>query len=134
MDEGGIIKNTGYEKFSGRLNVDHRLSDKAKVSIATNLVRSEADRGVTGNDNTNMTYGFSIGFTPSFIDIRKNADGSYPTHPLNPSNPLETADYFVNNELTHRALGSLTLDYNLYRGVNQDLGLLAVAGLSLIHI
>ena len=128
MDEGGIIKNTGYEKFSGRLNVDHRLSDKAKVSIATNLVRSEADRGVTGNDNTNMTYGFSIGFTPSFIDIRKNADGSYPTHPLNPSNPLETADYFVNNELTHRALGSITLDYNLYRGVNQDLGLLAVAG------
>ena len=128
MDEGGIIKNTGYEKFSGRLNVDHRLSDKAKVSIATNLVRSEADRGVTGNDNTNMTYGFSIGFTPSFIDIRKNADGSYPTHPLNPSNPLETVDYFVNNELTHRALGSLTLDYNLYRGVNQDLGLLAVAG------
>ena len=128
MDEGGIIKNTGYEKFSGRLNVDHRLSDKAKVSIATNLVRSEADRGVTGNDNTNMTYGFSIGFTPSFIDIRKNADGSYPTHPLNPSNPLETSDYFVNNELTHRALGSITLDYNLYRGVNQDLGLLAVAG------
>ena len=128
MDEGGIIKNTGYEKFSGRLNVDHRLSDKAKVSIATNLVRSESDRGVTGNDNTNMTYGFSIGFTPSFIDIRKNADGSYPTHPLNPSNPLETSDYFVNNELTHRALGSLTLDYNLYRGVNQDLGLLAVAG------
>ena len=128
MDEGGIIKNTGYEKFSGRLNVDHRLSDKAKVSIATNLVRSEADRGVTGNDNTNMTYGFSIGFTPSFIDIRQNADGSYPTHPLNPSNPLETADYFVNNELTHRALGSITLDYNLYRGVNQDLGLLAVAG------
>jgi len=128
MDEGGIIKNTGYEKFSGRLNVDHRLSDKAKVSIATNLVRSESDRGVTGNDNTNMTYGFSIGFTPSFIDIRKNADGSYPTHPLNPSNPLETSDYFVNNELTHRALGSITLDYNLYRGVNQDLGLLAVAG------
>ena len=128
MDEGGIIKNTGYEKFSGRLNVDHRLSDKAKVSIATNLVRSEADRGVTGNDNTNMTYGFSIGFTPSFIDIRKNADGSYPTHPLNPSNPLETSEYFVNNELTHRALGSITLDYNLYRGVNQDLGLLAVAG------
>ena len=128
MDEGGIIKNTGYEKFSGRLNVDHRLSDKAKISIATNLVRSEADRGVTGNDNTNMTYGFSIGFTPSFIDIRKNADGSYPTHPLNPSNPLETSEYFVNNELTHRALGSLTLDYNLYRGVNQDLGLLAVAG------
>ena len=91
MDEGGIIKNTGYKKMSGRLNVDHRLSEKAKVSVSTNLVRSEADRGVTGNDNTNMTYGFSIGFTPSFKDIRQNEDCSFPTHPLNPSNPLETA-------------------------------------------
>ena len=107
MDENGIIKNTGYKKMSGRLNVDHRLSEKAKLSVSTNLVRSESDRGVTGNDNTNMTYGFSIGFTPSFIDLRQNEDGSFQFTHLNPSNPLETAEYFVNNELTHRALGSL---------------------------
>jgi len=128
MDEGGIIKNTGYKKLSGRLNVDHRLSDKAKISVSTNLVRSESDRGVTGNDNTNMTYGFSIGFTPSFIDIRQNADGSFPIHPLNPSNPLETVEYFVNNELTHRALGSLRFDYNLFKADNMNLDFLAVAG------
>jgi len=129
MDEGGIIKNTGYKKLSGRMNVDHRLSEKAKVSISTNLIRSEADRGVTGNDNTNMTYGFSIGFTPSFIDIRDtDGDGVYPINPTNPSNPLETAEYFVNNEVTHRALGSMTFDYNLYRASNMDLGFLAVAG------
>ena len=50
MDEGGIIMNTGYEKMSGRLNVDHRLNDKTKLSVSTNLIRSESDRGVTGND------------------------------------------------------------------------------------
>ena len=128
MDEGGIIKNTGYKKLSGRLNIDHRLSEKAKISVSTNLIRSEADRGVTGNDNTNMTYGFSIGFTPSFIDIRQNDDGSFPINHFNPSNPLETAEYFVNNEVTHRALGSMTFDYNLYRASNMNLGFLAVAG------
>ena len=129
MDEGGIIKNTGYEKISGRLNLTHRISDKTKISIATNLVRSESDRGVTGNDNTNMTYGFSIGFTPSFIDIMDtDGDGVFPTNPFNPSNPLETAEYFVNNELTHRALGSLTLDHTLLQLDNQNLSLLAVGG------
>ena len=128
MDEAGIIKNTGYKKMSGRMNVDHRLSEKAKVSVSTNLVRSESDRGVTGNDNSSMTYGFSIGATPSFIDIRQNADGSFPIHPLNASNPLETAEYFVNNELTHRALGALRFDYNLFRADNMDFGFLAVAG------
>ena len=127
MDEGGIIKNTGYKKMSGRLNVDHRLSEKAKLSVSTNLVRSEADRGVTGNDNTNMTYGFSIGFTPSFIDIREQ-DGVFPLHPLNPSNPLETAEYFRNNELTHRALSALRLDYNLLKTETMNLDFLAVAG------
>ena len=66
MDEGGIIKNTGYQKMSGRLNVDHRLSEKTKLSVSTNLVRSESDRGVTGNDNTNMTYGFSNWFYSKF--------------------------------------------------------------------
>jgi TonB-linked SusC/RagA family outer membrane protein len=129
MDEGGIIKNTGYKKLSGRMNVDHRLSEKAKISVSTNMIRSEADRGVTGNDNTNMTYGFSIGFTPSFIDIRDtDGDGVFPVNPTNPSNPLETAEYFVNNEVTHRALGSMTFDYNLFRASNMDLGFLAVAG------
>ena len=129
MDEGGIIVNTGYKKLSGRINVSHRFSDKAKLSVSTNLIRSEADRGVTGNDNTNMTYGFSIGFTPSFIDIRDtDGDGDFPDNPTNPSNPLETAEYFVNNELTHRALSSLTFDYNLFKQANQSLGFFAVAG------
>ncbi|MCH7612499.1 MAG: SusC/RagA family TonB-linked outer membrane protein [Candidatus Marinimicrobia bacterium] len=128
MDEGGIIKNTGYQKISGRVNLDHRFSDKAKVSISTNIIRTNSDRGVTGNDNTNVTYGFSIGFTPSFIDIRQNADGSFPTHPTNPSNPLETAEYFVNNELTHRALASLQFDYSIFQQPTQSLKFVAVAG------
>ena len=75
-----------------------------------------------------MTYGFSIGFTPSFIDIRQNDDGSFPTDPLNPSNPLETAEYFVNNELTHRALSALRFDYNLLRSETMNFDFLAVAG------
>ena len=129
MDEGGIIKNTGYKKLSGRINLSHNFSEKAKLSIATNLIRSEADRGVTGNDNTNMTYGFSIGFTPSFIDIRDtDGDGVFPDNPTNPSNPLETAEHFVNNELTHRALGSMTFDYNLFKQANQSLNFLGVGG------
>jgi len=129
MDEGGIIKNTGYKKLSGRVNISHRFSEKAKLSVATNLIRSEANRGVTGNDNTNMTYGFSIGFTPSFAEIRDtDGDGVFPTNTFNPSNPLETAEYFVNNELTHRALGSLTFDYNLFKRADQSLGFLGVGG------
>jgi len=128
MNEGGIIINTGYKKLSGRVNVDHHFSEKVKLSVAANLIRSESDRGITGNDNTNYTYGFSIGFTPSFIDIRPDANGNYPDHPMNPSNPLETAAKLINNEVTDRALGSITLDYNLFRKKNQSFNLNVIAG------
>lgn len=128
MDEGGSIVNTGYEKWSGRLNVNHRLSEKAKISLTSNVVRSEADRGVTGNDNTNITYGFSIGFTPSFVDIRKKADGSWPDHPMNPSNPLHTARVFENNEVVDRALGSVQFEYSFIKNENMNLSWITTAG------
>ena len=70
----------------------------------------------------------SLLVTPSFIDLRQNEDGSFPIHPLNPSNPLETAEYFVNNELTHRALGSFRLDYDIYKTDIANLSFLTVAG------
>lgn len=127
MNEGGTIVNTGFERWSGRLNINHRFSDKARVRLSTNLIRTDSDRGVTGNDNTNITYGFSIGFTPSFIDIRAK-DGVYPDHPTNPSNPLHTARVLVNNELTNRAIGSVQLDYSLFKRENMSLSWITSAG------
>ena len=127
MDEGGIIKNTAT-KDVWKTECRSEAKRKTKLSVSTNLVRSESDRGVTGNDNTNMTYGFSIGFTPSFLDIRQNSDGSFPVHPFNPSNPLETAEHFVNNEVTNRALGSFRLDYDVYKTDMANLSFLTVAG------
>ncbi|NIR50803.1 TonB-dependent receptor plug domain-containing protein, partial [candidate division KSB1 bacterium] len=51
QDEDGIIKNTGYEKFSGKVNVNHKISDRLRVSAFTTFARTESDRSITGNDN-----------------------------------------------------------------------------------
>ena len=56
-DDGGIIEGTGYDKQSLRANVSHRISRIANVDITTNYVRSDARRGITGNDNTHRRYG-----------------------------------------------------------------------------
>ncbi|MFQ6616592.1 MAG: SusC/RagA family TonB-linked outer membrane protein [Fidelibacterota bacterium] len=127
MDEAGTIVNTGFERWSGRLNINHRFSDRARVKLSTNLLRTDANRGVTGNDNTNITYGFSIGFTPSFIDIRAK-DGEYPDHPNNPSNPLHTARVFTNRELTNRAIGSLEFNYTLFKRQTMSLAWITSGG------
>ena len=78
-----------------------------------------------------MIYDYDLWFcnwsTPSFVDIRES-DGAFPVNPFTPSNPLETANYFVNNEKTHRALGSLRLDYDVYKTDIANLSFLTVAG------
>ncbi|MGH7493237.1 MAG: SusC/RagA family TonB-linked outer membrane protein [bacterium] len=126
-DEDGIIAGSGYQKYGGRVNLNHRFSDRVKADAFLNYTRSESDRGITGNDNTNTTFGFSLGFTPHFYDIRPQS-GVYPVHPFNPSNPVQTRDLLINNELVNRTLGSLRLSWNLLRGQKQSLDFIVQTG------
>ena len=66
LDEGDIIINRGYKRVSGRANLDHRVNDKLKIGTSAYLTNTFSDRGITGNDNTNKSFNFSFGFTPSF--------------------------------------------------------------------
>jgi TonB-linked SusC/RagA family outer membrane protein len=138
QDEDGIVKETNYKKYSGKVNVNHKISERLKVSAYTTFARSESQRSITGNDNTNTTLGFSLGFTPSFIDL-ENPLGSggnlpaavetgYPIHPFNPSNPVETRDLLKNEETVYRTLGSARLDWNILRSQSQTLDFILQAG------
>lgn len=127
-NDEGIVKNTGYSKFSGQLNLDHRFSDRATLSISTNLTRSESDRGITGNDNTGTTFGIALAFTPSFLDIRPDADGVYPDHPNNAANPVHSRDVLVNNEVVFRSIGSFNFKFNIFKGANMGLDFIAQGG------
>ena len=143
-DDTGIIKNTGYKKYSAKVNVNHRITDKAKIEVFTSFLRSESDRGITGNDNTNTSFGFSLAFTPSFLDIRQCSEadinsgarsecaglnpGDYPDHPFNPSNPLHTRDVLINNETVYRSIGSAKFTYSLLRESNQSLDFIVQGG------
>ena len=95
--------------------MNHRVSDRFKIASTAYLARTKSDRGITGNDNTNKSYNFSFGFTPNFVDIRQNADGSWPDHPTNPSNPLHTVEVLTNEETVNRATGSVSADYTVFR-------------------
>ena len=144
-NDEGIVLNTGYKKYSAKINVKHRFSEKTKLDVYTSFIRSESDRAITGNDNTNTTFGFSLAFTPSYVDIRKCSaadvgasstrpecsgllDGEYPAHPFNPSNPLHTRDVLKNNEIVYRSIISSKLTHSLYRTTNQNFDFIVQAG------
>jgi len=132
QDEDGIIRNTSYQKISGRANVNHKISDRLSISATTTFARTESDRSLTGNENAgSTTLGFSLAFTPSFVDIRPQRlpDGTlvFPDGPSG-SNPFHTADVFENNEIVYRTIGSVQANWNILRAQRQTLDFTLQAG------
>jgi TonB-linked SusC/RagA family outer membrane protein len=111
--EDGIVKNTGYFNNSVRVNIDHKVSERISLGITTSYIHSNADRGLTNNDNNGVTYGVALSSTPDFVDLHPNALGEYPRNPFAASNPLETRDKMENNELTNRFVGGANLDIRI---------------------
>ncbi len=128
QSEDGIVENTGYDKYSGRFNLEQRFGDRLRINVQTQMVRSESDRSITGNENQgSTTLGFAYAFTPPFVDLRPDANGNYPAGPAG-SNPLHTIQLLKNNEKVNRGIASGRLSYNLFRTQNQNLDVIVQGG------
>lgn len=127
-DEDGIVKNTGYKKTSFRLNVEHDFSNDIKLALNTNYISSSADRGFFNNDNSGTTIGVALTSTRPWDFLEPDANGNYPDHPNNSSNPLQTRDLLTNNERVNRFILGGSLDINLFRKDNSNLKLVTKAG------
>ncbi|ATB28757.1 SusC/RagA family TonB-linked outer membrane protein [Melittangium boletus] len=129
-DDKGIIANTGYQKQSFRLNLGQKLGPDIEVNASTNLVHTSSNRGVTNNDNANVSYYMVLPGTPSFVDLRSGANGLYPANPFlaNGSNPLQTAALVGNDENVWRLLGAADAVWNAYKTESQSFRVLANVG------
>lgn len=128
-DENGIVLNTGYEKTSVRLNLDHRPEDFVKFSLSTNYIYSSSDRGFFNNDNSGTTIGIALTATRPWDNLFPNADGIYPDHPNNASNPLQTRDLVTNNEKVNRIIMGGSMNLDIYKAEKSNLELILRGGL-----
>ena len=74
FDQDGIIKGSGFKRGSGRLNIDHNISDRVKVGTNLTVSRSMANR-INNDNNINGVLSAAIllgSQTPVY-----NADGTY---------------------------------------------------------
>jgi TonB-linked SusC/RagA family outer membrane protein len=131
-DEKGIIRNTGFQRQSGRLNVNTVVGGVADFSINTNLIRTNAARGLTNNDNASVSYYMVLPFVPSFVDMAGTETEPGVFDPLafspNGSNPLQTAALLDNNEEVWRLIGSMNLDLSLVNNATDRLSIIAPVG------
>lgn len=128
-EEDGIVKNTGYDRKSIRFNLDHDfLNDRAKISLNTNYINSDADRGFFNNDNTGTTIGVALTSTPPWAQLFPDENGNYPDNPYGASNPLQTRDLITNRESVNRFIIGSGLDLKLYETEKSNLKLVLNGG------
>ena len=121
--DNGTMYGTGYDKQGLRLNLTQLVGSKLQVRANTNLIHSLTKRGISNNDNVNVTPYFVIGETPSFFDMRP-VNGVYPFNPFtfgSGDNLLQTLALFQAPEDVFRLIGSANATYTFYSGENHTL-------------
>jgi len=133
-DQNGIILNSGFKRYNGRINYERNVTDKFKIS--TNIFGSRSIvnapfGGVYGNTTSAAPSGgfSSILFTSPAAPI-KNADGTYNTTSalLSATNPIQDLLTTVNQTYITRVLANIAGEYKF----TKDLTLKVTAGADLI--
>ena len=120
--EDGTVKKTGFERYSIRANVDHKISKRVKFSFSTNYLKTDTDRGFTGNqNNAGASIGYNIAYVPSYFDLRPNAQGIYPVNPYFSENPVAVTDNGVNNSTVNRFIQAFNLTADLFQNNTSNL-------------
>ncbi len=131
--DGGIIENTGFSREGVRLNLSQRLGSRLQLNVNTNVLHTNAQRGLTNNDNLNNSYYVALAFTPSFVDLRRNPDGTFRPNTFTTSNPLQTAALSEIKEDVWRFVTGLNLDWTMLQGQRSSLKFTAAGGLDFFN-
>ena len=115
FDQDGIVINTGYKRYSGRVNIDNKISDKFNVGISSSFSNATSNR--VNNDNN--IYGVVSGsiLLGPHVPVY-NANGTWGGDPYSSvDNPVasayETTFSAVNNRLFANAFGEYKITDNL---------------------
>lgn len=124
--EGGIIKNTDFSRRSIRVNLDHKLNDWLNLSLNSNYLNTNSNRGVTGNGTASM--GYTAAYIPNYFNPYPDASGNYPNSPYSADNPLALRDKAKNNENINRFIESGSITARLFQNSTSMLKLAVQGG------
>jgi TonB-linked SusC/RagA family outer membrane protein len=131
--DDGVVTNTGFDKQSARLNLDQTLGSRLKLSVNSNVAHTNTRRGLTNNHNSGVSYWVALTGEPTFLDLRRQPDGSYPVNPFARSNTNHTAALVNNESSVWHMLGSATATFDAITADRHKLVLTATGGSDFFH-
>ncbi len=124
LDQEGIIKKTGMEKYSGRLNMSTKtLNDRLTLEVGLTAARTKDQRaplGESGGVEGDLLLS-ALKLNPTYPVY--NADGTYYQLSDQVRNPLAMIDLTDDNTQTDRVLANISAALNLMKGLNYKMNL-----------
>ncbi|MPR35566.1 SusC/RagA family TonB-linked outer membrane protein [Salmonirosea aquatica] len=108
LDQKGILIKNSFKRLSGRVNLDHKATDRLTLGVNVNLARTV--NGRLSNDNAFSTPLQIIALPPitPVIDPRTNElSGNYTLY----YNPLLNRDFSSNVSTSYRIIGNIFAEY-----------------------
>ena len=117
QNQEGIVKNSGYDRTSARLNMSNEVYQNFR--IGTNIAVSNINyKNVPDNSRVNQG-GVILGAlsTPSLIGVM-NPNGTYTVNPLQAwENPVANIEAPINVTNTKRFVGSIYAEYDIIKNL-----------------
>lgn len=113
FSQEGVVLGTNYEKYNGRLNIDHKVSDKFNIGAKISINYSINDR-VRGDQSVNGVLPNAIS-TPPVYPV-KDEDGNYATTGWW-DNPVATGETVDNQARTFRNISNIFGEYEIIEGL-----------------
>jgi TonB-linked SusC/RagA family outer membrane protein len=109
LNNGGIVQNTDFKRFSFRTNLDQKINRWASLTAGVNYVNSSANEKPDGNSFFSPTN--SINIISNFHDIfaRDAAGNLLSVGERGRVNPVSIIEDFKQRQETNRFIGNATL-------------------------
>jgi TonB-linked SusC/RagA family outer membrane protein len=109
IDEDGILKNTGFQRYNARVNVDSQVTDWFKTGLNSNLAYTKSNyNSYTGSSTSNPWYTAQF-FGPIYPVYLKDANGN-DVYNANGDRELDYGESGRPQAKDFNALGDLTLN------------------------
>lgn len=115
LKQEGIVKTSGLERITGRLNVDYQASKKLRVGANIMFTSLNQDVYSEGTSYTAPFYSSRSKLTPS--DPVYNEDGTYNQDLISLArrNPVLAAEYNYQREFVNRTFNTLYAEYEFIK-------------------
>jgi TonB-linked SusC/RagA family outer membrane protein len=117
FSQDGIIKGSGFERGSFRVNLDSRISDKLKTGTSLLVSRTLNDQNIADTGEGGLFGGvmnYALTISPTIAVRDENGRYNVNNLPSSPpvGNPLALAIEPLNQIITNRVLGNVFAEYD----------------------